>query len=793
MLKNYIKIAWRNLVHNKVFSIINISGLAMGMAVALLIGLWMHDELSFNKSFKNYSRLASIFHHVSFGSDVLTIGDTPLPLGAELKNSHGEFEKVAMASWPKEFILNYEGTVLTKTGLYVEPDFLEMFSVSIVAGAATLNNLHSVLLSKTLANDFFGGGAVGKVLKFDNREDLIVAGVFEDFPANSDFAEIKVLTPMSFYLSLGEATQKQRTNWEHLNFQCFVLLHDKASFASAELQMKTLVYEHGSGDMKALNPEGILLPMERWHLYSEYKDRKPTDGKVKFVWMFGVVGVFVLLLACINFMNLSTARSEKRSKEVGIRKVMGSMRKQLVGQFLSESFLLVIMAFVIGILVVVLTLPWFNDLVGKNITIPWDNTFFILCSTGFIVITSLLAGSYPAVFLSSFNPVKVLKGAFKNSRSATIPRKGMVVFQFTTSISLIIATVVVFQQIQYAKDRPVGFDRKGIFYVSIHTLDLGQTNYNTLRADLLATGVVENMAKSDFPTTGSMAGDASLSWEGKDPAYKPLIAMNTCTHDFPGTNGFQFVQGRDFSREFSTDTMAVIINEMAARLISDKDVIGKKIRFGSGKEREIIGVIKDQIRWTPFTKQSPHLYYIKYEELGYLTIRLKPGVGVHTGLATVEAVLKKHAPGAPFNYTFIDDDYARLFSNEERVGNLATVFAGLTIFISCIGIFGLAAFAASQRTREIGIRKVLGASVFNVWHLLSLDFAWLVLAAIFLATPLAWYVTNQWLAQYDYRVEVSWWVFAVTGIAAILITLLTVSFQSIKAAMANPVNSLRSE
>lgn len=765
----------------------------MGMAVAILIGLWIYDELSFNTTFKNYNRLGSVYHHVAFGADVFTIGDAPVPLGPELKNSHGEFEQVAITSWPQEHVLNYEGTVLSKTGLYVEPEFLEMFSISMVEGVASLKDIHSILLSKSLANNFFKGDAVGKIVKFDNRQDFLVTGVFEDFPANSDFAEVKLLLPISYYFSTGESARKQMTNWEDLNFQCFVLLHDKTTFALAEQKMKTILQEHGSGDMKALKPEGILLPMERWHLFSEYKDGKPTAGKVKFVWMFGVVGVFVLLLACINFMNLSTARSEKRSREVGIRKVMGSMRQQLVGQFLSESLLLVVIAFAIAIATVVLSLPWFNDLVDKRIMMPWGNIYFIGTSVGFILITSLLAGSYPAMFLSSFSPVKVLKGAFKSSRAAAIPRKAMVVFQFTASISLIIATIVVYQQIQHAKNRPLGFDREGIFYISVRTLDLGMTNYNTLREDMLATGLVENMAKSDFPITGSMAADASLSWEGKDPAYKPLFAMNSCTHDFPGTNGFQFVQGRDFSRNFSTDTMAVVINEMAARLISDKDVIGKKIKFGSGKEREIIGVIKDQIRWTPFTKQSPHLYYIRYEELGYLTIRLKPEAGVHSALAAVEAVIKKHAPGAPFNYTFIDDDYNRLFSQEERIGKLATVFAGLTVFISCIGIFGLAAFAASQRTKEIGIRKVLGASVFRVWQLLSRDFAWLVVAAILISTPLAWYGANQWLQQYDYRIEVSWWVFAATGVAALLITLLTISYQSIKAAIANPVDSLRSE
>jgi putative ABC transport system permease protein len=794
MYRSYFKIGWRNLLSNKTYSFINISGLAIGMALAILIGLWVFDELSFNKSFKNYDRLHNVYHSLSFGSDTFTDSGAPAAFAAELRSNFAEFENVALASQRADHILGYEEAKFSKPGLFVEPPFLEMFSLRLLSGTSeALRNMHSVLLSKTLADAMLGDSPIGKMVKFDNRDNLIVTGVYEDFPSNSEFSEVQMLMPMEYYFTTSEAARKQMDSWDDIPFQCFVLLNDKTSLQQTESKIKNLLFQKGSDNMKAMKPEGMLFPMKKWHLYAEFKEGKNTGGKIQFVRMFGLVGVFVLLLACINFMNLSTARSEKRSKEVGIRKVMGSVRKQLVNQFLSESLMVVAFSFLLAVALVVLWLPLFNELAGKKMTIPWNNSYFIFTTLTFIVATSILAGSYPALYLSSFNPVKVLKGAFKAGRAASLPRKVMVVFQFSISIILIIGTIVVFQQIQHAKDRPVGFDREGILHVRVHTEDLSKANYNSLRHDLLSTGVVVNMAKSDFPITGGMWADPSLTWEGKDPATQPLIAINSCSHDFPKTNGFQFIEGRDFSREFSTDSSAVIVNELAAKLLSSESVIGKKLRFGQGKEKEIVGVIKDQIRWTPFSKQSPHIYFVSYVETGYLTIRINSKAGMHSALGKIEAVIEKYDPAAPFEYKFVDDDYARLFNHEERVSKLAGVFAVLAIFISCLGIFGLASFTASQRTKEIGIRKVLGASIFGVWRMLSRDFVRLVVLSLLVAAPLAYYFSDQWLQQYEYRIEISWSVFAVTGVGALTITLLTVSYQSFKAALMNPVNSLRSE
>jgi ABC-type antimicrobial peptide transport system permease subunit len=596
---------------------------------------------------------------------------------------------------------------------------------------------------------------------------------------------------MAYNLSVNEA---KKDNWEDYTSLCYVLMKDPASLAKAENKIRNILYQHASNDSKALKPDGILFPMEKWHLYAEFKDGVNTGTQVRFVWMFSIIGVFVLMLACINFMNLSTARSEKRSKEIGIRKVMGSARDQLVKQFLSESLLIVSISFLLALLIAQLCMPWFNTLAGKSMAIPYGNFIFILLVLAFILITSLLAGSYPALYLSSFNPVKVLKGIFHTGRGSSLARKALVVFQFATSVVMIIGTIVVFLQIQHAKNRPVGFDREGIIHIAIRTEGLAKADYNTLRNQLLATGAVQNMAISDFPVTGSMSADASLTWPGKDPALRPLVAMNSCSHDFPATNGFQFIEGRDFSRELTTDSSAVIVNELAARLIAgEQSAVGKKVTFGYSKEREIVGVIKDQIRWTPFAKQSPHIYFVRYTGAAYLTVRFTPGTDVHDALQKIETVIKNVDAAAPFEYKFQDDDYARQFHGEERIGKLASVFSVLAIAISCIGIFALAAFAASQRTKEIGIRKVLGASVFTLWQMLAKEFLILVVLAVLIASPLAYYLLKQWLQQYEYRIDIPLLVFIVTAAFALFITLLTISYQTLKVAWINPVKSLKAE
>ncbi len=789
MIRNYLTIAWRNLIRTKTYSIINITGLTMGMTIALLVGLWVFDELSFNKSFRNYGRLAQVHHHVQFGEERLTIGDLPAPLGEKLKNSFPDFEDATITSWPTERVLGFDETRVSKTGLFVEPQFATMFSIHMAEGSnKALKDHRSILVSRTFA-ETIGNNVISKIISIDGHGEHIVSGVFEDFPSNSSFDGVQFILPLTSF----SGDEDVLTSWENYSFQCFVQLRDDQSFEGTSAKIKKVLYDNASNDGKSLQPEGVLLPMERWHLYNDFNDGENRGKRIHYVWMFGLIGIFVLMLACINFINLTTARAEMRSKEVGVRKVMGSARRQLIFQFLSESFLMVILAFLASLAAAALLLPWFNALADKRISLPWTEINFIAASMVFIVLTGLLAGSYPALYLSGMKPVKVLKGTFKAGRLAALPRKALVVFQFATSFILTIGTIVIFLQIQHAKDRPVGFDREGIIFLDKLTEGLAKTDYNALRNELLATGVVENMATSDAPITGRMSADASLTWEGKDPASQPLIAMNSCSHDFPRTNGFVLVEGRDFSREFSSDSSAVIINEMAAKLISNGSVIGKTINFGHGKERKIVGVIEDQVRWSAFSKQSAHLYFVNYEARRCLTIRLHPQAAVHDALNKIGAIIRKFDNKALFEYEFVDDDYAQTFHDEERMANLTRVFSALALVISCIGMFGLAAFASGQRTKEIGIRKVLGASAFSIWQMLCGDFLKVVLVGIVVGTPLGYYFSNKWLTQYDYRIEISWGVFGMTAILAMLIALFTVSYQALRAAMRNPVNSLKAE
>lgn len=794
MYRSYFKIGWRSLLRSKGYSIINIGGLAMGMAVALFIGLWVHHELSYNRSFDNYERLGLMYHNLTFGEDIITYEGVPFPFVQELKDNYSEFEEVVALFNKGENIVAIDDKKFSRLSYYVEPHFTDVFSVKLLHGTRDgLKQKNSIMLAKSLADALVGDDPIGKLVKYNNRDQLMVTGVYQDFPDNSQFRNVHMLVPVEYYFGLNDRSRILQTSWGDMDASLFFVLSESASWEATEVKVKDFLLSKSSEAVKSFKPQAMLQPMSRMNLYADFKDGKNVGGKIRFVWMFVTVGSFVLLLACINFVNLSTARSEKRSREVGIRKVMGSVRNQLISQFMSESLLVVLIAFVIALAIVFLLMPVFNDLAGTQIKIPWTNPYLSVIAISFIIITSLFSGSYPALYLSSFNPIKVLKGTFRTGRGSSIPRKALVVFQFSISTVLMIGTVVVLQQIHHAKNRPVGFDLKGIIHTAIKTDELSRADYNSIRNDLLATGVVENVAKSDFPITGGMSAEANITWQGKDPDNLPIIALNRCSHDFPATNGFQFVEGRDFSRDFVSDSSAMIVNEMAAKLFSPSEsVIGKKITL-SNREYEIVGVIKDQIRWTPYSKQSPHLYFVDYRGSGALTIRLKPGEGVQEALMKVEAVLRKYDPGTPFDYKFLDDDYARLFMSEERIGQLASVFSTLAIVISCIGIFGLASFMASQRTKEIGIRKVMGASVWRVWKMLSADFMWLMLAAVIIACPLAYYFASDWLAQYEYRIAISWSVFAFTAIALFGITLATISYQSIKAAIANPVDSLRSE
>jgi len=790
MIKSYIKIALRNLIKSKTYSVINIGGLAVGMAVAMLIGLWTWDELTFNKDFKNYGRVAQVWQFVKFDVEKSSYNTLPIPLAEELREKYPDFESVSLSTG-RENILSIDTKTFVKSGNYVEPSFVKMMSLKILSGSSNgLKEINSILLSESLAKNFFGTESpLNKIITLNNKESLKVTGVYEDFPVNSTFKDVSFLAPWGFLLANDNNAKKDRDQWDNNSYNIYVQLKEEADFEN--VSDKIIDIRVKRSNPPAYKPEFFLHPMSKWHLYSDFKDGKNVGGRIEYVWLFGCIGVFVLIIACINFMNLATARCEKRAKEVGIRKSIGSVRGQLVFQFLTESFLIAFISFTLSLVLVQLTLPLFNQVVDKRMTILWNNPLFWLSGLLFSLITGLLAGSYPALYLSSFLPVKVLKGTFRVSRFASIPRKFLVVLQFTVSISMIIGFTVIFRQIEFAQGRSVGYSRNGLIEVRMNT-PLLHGHFEALRNDLLTTGAVYDMSESTGSVTIQYGGTTNVTWQGKEPDTRPLLMSNRITHEYGKTIGWQIADGRDFSRELVTDTSSIIINESAVKLMNLKNPLGELVKY-NGKDYKVIGLIKDMIKESPFEPIKPTFYVLDYNAVNTINIKLASQMNTSRALGKVEEVFKKYNPTSPFDYRLVDQQYAQKFSNEVRIGKLSSFFAILATFISSLGIFGLASFTAEQRTKEIGIRKILGASVLQLWQMLSKDFVSLVALSIVLSIPIAYHFMSNWLVKFQYRTEISWWIFAAAGFGALCITLLTVSFQTIKSAIANPVNSLRSE
>ena len=787
MLRSYIRIAWRNFRRNKGYSFINIAGLAAGMAIALLIGLWITDELSFDHYSTNHSRIAEVMLKQTSKGQEAGVGPTiSTAIEPVLRSAYtGLFRRVAVVSWPGDHLLSVGDRQVSGKGSWAQHGLPEMFSFRMIYGsAAALKDPSTLLLSQSLAIALFGKtDPVNATIRLDSKERFRVGGVYADLPANTSFHELQLLLP---YDNKQASWLNSNTNWDDHSARLYVELADNVTAGQATQIIQDLPTPY----IKEWDEHVLVYPLDRLHLHGEFKNGQAEGGRIQFVWLFGIIGGFVLLLACINFMNLSTARSEQRAKEVGIRKTIGSLRHQLIGQFLGESVLVALLAFVLAVLLAAFSLPFFNTLSAKEMSFPWGSLAFWPLALGFTLLTGLLAGSYPAFYLSGFDAVRVLKGSFRAGRAGARPREVLVVMQFTVSLTLIISTIIIYRQIGVARDRPIGYDRDGLLTVYINT-DTLRGHYDVLRSDLLRTGVVANMAESSQPTT-EFGNNNTVTWEGEDPAKKGIFFRNIgVTPDFGATIGWTVSQGRDFSRDFPTDSDAVILNEEAARFIGWKDPIGRSVTIFD-KQRTIIGVVKNMLTNNPYEKIEPAIF-LGRGWLSVITIRIKPGTSVQTALARLEPVFKRYNPGSPFFYQFNDQEFALKFAAERRIGGLATVFACLAIFISCLGLFGLASFVAEQRTKEIGVRKVLGAGVLSLWGLLSKDFLKLAALSILIATPLAYYGMDKWLQNFTYRAAMSWWIFAAAGVGILLITLLTVSFQSLKAAFMNPVKSLRAD
>lgn len=785
--------AWRNLRRHRAGSAINIVGLAIGMGVAMLIGLWVWDECSYDTFSPNYRRVAVVYQNVTDNGYVGTSQAIPIPLGEELRKTYGTyFKRVVLSSWTQDAVAATDDKKLRVAGNYIEPDGPALFGLTMVERSMDrLNDPSSILISQWMANALFGkADPLNKTIRWNDTASFTVAGVYQDPPRNSMLGEngVDFMAPWAFYLR--GINELRRTSWGRNFNQCFVELADHADMAVVSRRIKDVIFVHSSAKDAKEKPAAFLFPMTQWHLYTDFQNGRAVGGRIDYVWLFGVIGAFVLLLACINFMNLSTARSEKRAKEVGIRKAVGSLRGQLIRQFYTESLLYTLLAFGLALILVQLVLPSFNSLAGKEIVVPWSNPFFWLAGLVFAVLTAVTAGSYPALYLSSFQPVKVLKGVFKAGRYAAVPRRVLVVLQFTVSVVLIIGTLVVFRQIGYAKDRPVGYRMEGLVSAHLTTTALSD-HFDAFRSDLLRSGVVSELAKSSSPAWGWNDYTSKVSWRGMDPQLPKSFANIGITAAYGRVVGWQFVAGRDFTPGRATDSNGVILNEAAAKFMGLKNPVGEIITFKDSL-RTVIGVVKDMVLGSPFDPATQTIYFLD-DPRDFLDMRINPKAGMHRAMDAIRKICKTYDPGTPINFNFVDQVYAHKFRAEERVGALAGLFAALAIFISCLGLFGMASYMAEQRVKEIGVRKVLGATVVDLWGLLSKEFVYLVGLSFVIAVPVAYYFMHGWLQHYTYRTSLSWWLFGGAGLAAMVIALLTVSYHGVRAARANPVNALRSE
>ncbi|WP_232541089.1 ABC transporter permease [Spirosoma endbachense] len=791
MLRNYLKIAFRNLVKNKTFSGVNILGLALGMACSLLIMLWVQDELSIDAFHANKQQLYRIYMREYFSGKVQGVIWTPGPLADELKKSIPEIQLSTPYEWVSDQTFSVGSKVNKQATNAASADFFKMFSYKLLQGTpeAALKDRNSLAISRSMAESFFGSpeAAIGKTIRFDNRKDLLITAVFENIAKNSTL-KFDCLRNWDEFVE-DNAWAK---GWESTDPLTFFMIRPDADPAKVEAKITHLLDKFNRDGNKPVHTELAMQPFHDYYLNSNFKNAQIDGGRIEYVRLFTIVAVFILLIACINFMNLATARSGKRAKEVGVRKVVGAMRSLLIGQFVGEALLLTVFAIFLAILFVALLLPSFNSLTDKQISLPINDLSFWGILAGLTLLTGLLAGSYPAFFLSALNPIRVLKGAMKVDTKSTWLRQGLVVFQFALSIILIVGMIIIYRQVEYVQTKNLGYDRENLVYFPLEG-DLVK-NYDVLKEQISQIPSIKHVSHMTASPASNGSGTEGISWTGSDPNGKVRFTPVGVGYDFVETMNLSVADGRDFSKAYPTDSTGFLINEAALKVIGYKNPIGKIINWGNGKGA-IIGVLKDFHFQSLHTSIRPLIAYLSTDSRrqgGNVIVRIEAGK-TKEALAQLEALCKKMNPKFPFTYSFTDQEYARQYQSEQVVSKLSNYFAFLAIFISCLGLFGLATFTAEQRTKEIGVRKVLGASVSSIVGLLSQDFLKLVAIAILVASPIAWWAMNQWLQGFAYKIDIEWWMFVVAGILSAAIALLTVSFQSIKAALMNPVKSLRAE
>lgn len=783
MFRNYVKIAFRNLTKNKVHSGINLMGLAIGLACTTIIALWIKRELSVNDFHEHKSELYRVLTNQQYGDDIFTFSATPGPLAEKLKTEFPEITHACRSTWNNPSLLTYSVQSYYEDGRYVDPDFLKMFTFPLLHGdpETALAAPSNILISKDLADKYFvGENPLGKVVQLDNDEEFTVTGVLANVPENS-FMDFDFLIPFDKYFEQNGWLE----GWGNNGVQTYYRTQPGIAEAEIAGKIKNVLVEQGVEHIE-LNTRAHA----DWYLRHDFEDGKYAGGgRITTVKMFGLIAIFILLIACINFMNLSTAKSANRAMEVGVRKVTGATRGILAGQFISESLVMAVLAGVIGLAMASMILPYFNTLFDLELSMQSAGKGFYIGITSIILLTGVLAGSYPAFFLSGFKPVKVLKGLVKTGGSAVKLRKSLVTVQFVISIFLIVSTMIVYKQIQFIKDKNLGYDKENLVYLPVNgTL---WEKYDAVKTELLQLPEITSVTSTNGEVHSWANNTGNVEWPGKDPEQSILFQVIPVGADFVETIGATLKDGRDFSPDFLSDSTNYIINETAAELMGMENPVGSSMTLWD-MPGQVVGLLEDFHVNSIRSDQDP-VILISRQWKNYIYFRLNSSADVGNTLASVETIVKKHNPAYPFEYHFTDQAYEELHQTEQQIGELSKVFAFLAIFVSCLGLFGLAAFATEQRRKEIGIRKVLGASVANLTGMVSREFIILVLIAMVIASPLAYYFMEQWLSSFAYRIDLHWWVFALAGLLAVGVAFLTVSFQSVKAALANPVESLRSE
>ena len=787
MLRNYILVTVRNLLKTRIYSFINISGLAIGIACSILILLWVNDEMSYDKFYPKHKRLYQLMINAHYNDKINSWMSVPLPSHEAMKTAHHQIANSAVADWGAERLIVYNDKKLIKKSYWVSKEFLTMFEFNYLQGDPEIafDDPKSIVITRSLQDELFDGqDPMGQVVRVNDKSDLTVTGVIEDVPANSTF-QFEYLIPWKERENTDSWVLDNKDNWGNNSFQVFLELTDSQYMQEVDASIIDMLKIKDPDD--TFIREFFLYPMERWRLY-DFEDGKESGGRIEYVQLFSVIGIAILLIACINFMNLATARSEKRAKEVGIRKSIGSRRIEIIAQFLSESLIISLISYILAIFLVLIILPSFNLAVDKELAIDFTGSLFWTFSLILILSTGLIAGSYPAFYLSSFSPAKTLKGTTAVGKKANTPRKVLVVFQFGIAIVLIVGTFAIYQQINMVQNRELGYDQENLITVDFND-DL-RKNYDVLKNEVLQSGVVESMTRSNS-SIANVNSNNFLGWPGKPEETQVIFSTITTEYDYAETMGIGILMGRDFSKEYASDTNAIIVNRAALDLMQLENPIGTELDLW-GQKRTLIGVYDNVLSESLFREVKP-LFSVLQDWGGVITLRLKRGQDIQESLATLKNIFNKYNPAYPFDYSFVDEQFERKFTTINLTRKLALSFSVLALLITCLGVFGLASYTAEQRTKEIGIRKVLGATVNSLVGLISKDFSWLVIIAFIIAGPISYYLMDTYLDRYPLRITIGWWLLPFAGILVLLFSLAIVSYQASKAARANPVNSLRNE